>query len=45
MEHIQEILYRVENGQQTDEDISFLRQLLLAGERQLSSIANLISSA
>ncbi|WP_427157312.1 GUN4 domain-containing protein [Aliinostoc sp. HNIBRCY26] len=34
---IQETLHRVENGQQTDEDISFLRQLLLAGDRQIVS--------
>lgn len=25
LEHIQKILYRVENGQQTDEDRTFLR--------------------
>ncbi|MBD2435128.1 MULTISPECIES: hypothetical protein [Fischerella] len=43
-ERLQQILHRVEKGQQTDEDITFLRQLLLAGDRQLSSIANLISS-
>ncbi|MBD2343637.1 hypothetical protein [Anabaena subtropica] len=34
---IQETLDRVENGQQTDEDISFLRQLLLIGDRQIVS--------
>jgi Effector-associated domain 10 len=34
-EHLQQILYRVEKGQQTDEDITFLRQLLLAGDRQV----------
>lgn len=27
-------LYRVENGHQTNEDMTFLRQLLLAGDRQ-----------
>ncbi|MEH2105935.1 hypothetical protein [Nostoc sp.] len=27
-------MHRVEKGQQTDEDITFLRQLLLAGDRQ-----------
>jgi hypothetical protein len=35
-EHLKQILNRVEKGQQTDEDIIFLRQLLLAGDRQLS---------
>jgi len=35
-EQIQETLHRVEIGQQTDEDIKFLRQLLLASDRQLS---------
>jgi WD40 repeat protein len=34
-EYIQQILHRVEKGQQTDEDITFLRQLLLAGDRQV----------
>ncbi|MBP5973092.1 hypothetical protein HW132_10180 [Brasilonema sp. CT11] len=43
-ERLKHILNRVESGQHTDEDITFLRQLLLAGDRQLSSIANLISS-
>jgi WD40 repeat protein len=37
IEQIQETLHRVENGQQTDEDISFLRQLLLIGDRQIVS--------
>lgn len=35
-ERLQQILNRVEKGQQTDEDISFLRQLLLAGDRQVA---------
>lgn len=33
-ERLQQILHRVEKGQQTNEDITFLRQLLLAGDRQ-----------
>ncbi|RCJ28380.1 hypothetical protein A6770_23925 [Nostoc minutum NIES-26] len=36
-EHLKQTLHRVETGQQTDEDISFLRQLLLAGDRQILS--------
>lgn len=36
-EHLKQILHRVEIGQQTDEDISFLRQLLVAGDRQIVS--------
>ncbi|MBW4612705.1 MAG: hypothetical protein KME21_05380 [Desmonostoc vinosum HA7617-LM4] len=36
-QQIQETLHRVEIGQQTDEDIKFLRQLLLAGDRQIVS--------
>jgi hypothetical protein len=35
-EHLKQILHQVENGQQTDEDITFLRQLLLAGDRQVA---------
>ncbi len=34
-EYIQQILHRVEKGEQTDEDIKVLRQLLLAGDRQV----------
>ncbi|WP_375490807.1 ATP-binding protein [uncultured Nostoc sp.] len=33
-EHLKQILNRVQKGQQTDEDISILRQQLLAGDRQ-----------
>ncbi|MEH2425414.1 MAG: hypothetical protein V7K48_32285 [Nostoc sp.] len=36
-EHLKQILNRVENGQQTDEDITFLHQQLLAGDRQVAS--------
>ncbi|MBW4430885.1 MAG: hypothetical protein KME28_03850 [Pelatocladus maniniholoensis HA4357-MV3] len=36
-EQIQETLHRVEIGKQTDEDIKFLRQQLLAGDRQIVS--------
>ncbi|MBN4003308.1 GUN4 domain-containing protein [Nostoc sp. LPT] len=36
-EHLKQILHQVENGQQTDEDITFLRQLLLTGDRQIVS--------
>lgn len=32
LEHLKQILNRVEKGQQTHEDITFLRQLLLAGD-------------
>ena len=35
-EDINQILNRVEKGQQTDEDKTILRQWLLAGDRQLS---------
>ncbi|MBD2490424.1 WD40 repeat domain-containing protein [Aulosira sp. FACHB-615] len=35
--HLQQILNRAEQGQQTDEDISFLRQKLLTGDRQIVS--------
>ncbi|QFS49755.1 hypothetical protein [Nostoc sphaeroides] len=35
-EYIQQSLHRVKKGQQTDEDITFLRRLLLAGDRQLA---------
>ncbi|MCP6758561.1 MAG: hypothetical protein NHB32_07300 [Fischerella sp. CENA71] len=35
-EHLKQILHRVEKGQQTDEDITVLRQLLLDGDRHLS---------
>ena len=36
-ERLQQILHRIENGQQTDEDITFLRQLLSTGDRQIST--------
>ncbi|GBE90953.1 SAV_2336 N-terminal domain-related protein [Nostoc cycadae] len=35
-ERLEETLHRVEQGMQTDEDITFLRQLLLAGDRQIA---------
>ncbi|WP_016866409.1 MULTISPECIES: hypothetical protein [Fischerella] len=34
-EHLKQILNRVEKGQQTDDDITILRQLLLDGDRQV----------
>ena len=36
-DQLKQILHRVENGQQTDEDITFLRQLLSTGDRQIST--------
>jgi hypothetical protein len=36
-DQLKQILHRVEKGQQTDEDITFLRQLLSTGDRQLSA--------
>jgi WD40 repeat protein len=35
IEHIQQILHRVEKGRQTDEDIKIIRKLLLDGDRQI----------
>ncbi|QFS49753.1 WD40 repeat domain-containing protein [Nostoc sphaeroides] len=37
IDQLKQILHRVEKGQQTDEDITFLRQLLSAGDRQIVS--------
>ncbi|WDD36287.1 hypothetical protein PQG02_33250 (plasmid) [Nostoc sp. UHCC 0926] len=36
IDQLKQILHRVEKGQQTDEDITFLRQLLSAGDRQVA---------
>lgn len=36
-EQINQILRRIEERQQTAEDINYLRQRLLAGDRQLTS--------
>jgi WD40 repeat protein len=35
-ENLQQLLHRFEKGQQTDQDITFLRKLLLSGDRQVT---------